>query len=252
MRRTKVALSLIIRRSWTTYRLNMIEIMNSSELIQFTSNLKDDFKLTQLDTSFLNSHYSLIEKIEVWKYSTGPIFDQPPHSAELAGFDPGRILKKLYSSPFEARLKGAYSSGFIDSAHVITISPSKPIEIPVMATFFATNDTSVDAISIQYPNNDTYNSPRPPKLIGIRKIFDFKDRIRACISIGEREAYSIDLFYFDEHGFIDSVSMVSAPYDFQSNCKFNYNNTGELISITSNGIVWQKRDSSSFDQNSKH
>jgi hypothetical protein len=218
----------------------MIEIMSSSKLIQLTNNLKNDFKLTQSDTSFLNWHYSVIEKIEVWKYSTGPIFDQPPYSAELAGFDPGRILKKLYSSPFAARLKGAYSSGFIDGAHVITIAPSKPIEIPIMATFFAMNDTSVDAISIQYPNNDSYNSPKPPRLIGIRKIFDFKDRIRACISVGEREAFSIDLFYLDGNGSIDSVSMVSAPYDFQSNCKFNYNNDGELISITSSGIVWQR------------
>ncbi|SFG42702.1 hypothetical protein SAMN05518865_1123 [Duganella sp. CF458] len=218
----------------------MIEILKSVELIEFMKELKNDFNLKKGDVSFLNSHYPTIEKVKEWKYATGPIFDQPPYSAELAGFDPGRLLKKRYLTPFEARLKGTYSSGFISGAHVVTISPSKPIEIPIMATFFSTNGTSVDAINIQYPNNDSYNSNKPPRLIGMRRIFDFQDSIRACIIVGERDAYSIDLFYLDGNGLVDSVSMVSAPYDFQSNCKFNYDSDGQLMSVTSNGIVWQR------------
>lgn len=214
--------------------------MSSAELIEVTNKQKRDFKLKQADTSFLNSHYSTIEKTKEWKYSTSAIFDQPPYSCELAGFAPGRLLKKLYPSPFEARLMGAYSSGFINDVHVVTISPSKPVEIPLAATFFTATGTSVDAISIQYPNNDSYNSNKPPRLIGMRRIFDFQDRIRACIIVGERDAYSIDLFYLDENGLVDSVSMVSAPYDFQSNCKFNYDSDGQLMSVTSNGIVWQR------------
>jgi hypothetical protein len=219
----------------------MIEILKSTELIDLMKELKGNFNTNKGEIEFLNSYYSTIEKVEEWKYSTGPIFDQPPYSAELAGFAPGKILKKRYANPFEARLKGAYSSGFINGAHVATISPSKPIEIPLMGTFFTANGTSIDGISIQYPNNDSYKSNKPPRLIGMRRIFNFRDRIRACIIVGEREAYSIDLFYLNEDGSVDSVSMVSAPYDFQSNCKFNYDNDGELKSITSNGIVWEKQ-----------
>jgi hypothetical protein len=219
----------------------MIEILKSTELIDLMKELKGNFNTNKVDVAFLNSYYSTIKKVEEWKYSTGPIFDQPPYSAELAGFTPGKILKRRYSNPFEARLKGTYSSGFINGAHVATISPSKPIEIPLMGTFFTANGTSIDGISIQYPNNDSYKSNKPPRLIGMRRIFNFQDRIRACIIVGERDTYSIDLFHLNEDRSVDSVSMVSAPYDFQSNCKFNYDNNGELVSITSNGIVWEKQ-----------
>lgn len=221
----------------------MIEILKNNELLGKLDELKSKYNSESKDHNFLDDFFSENNNVDEWIYSTGPIFDQPPYALEMAGFDTGRILKKKYSSPYEARLKGAYSSGFIRGKHYSTVFPSKPASMPLQANFFSSYDEKLTTRSI-VSNKITTRPEKPPKLLGIGEIFHLRTNILAYVGVGKGDAYVIRLFYYDDQNKIARSSMVTAPNDFQHEFYFNYNEIQELISIECNGIIWERKPAS--------
>lgn len=218
----------------------MIEILKNSELTKKLQEIKENYAIESKKFEVLDNFFSIIGDISDWRYSTGPIFDQPPYSLEMAGFDGGRILKKTYPSPFDARLKGAYSSGFIHEKHAITIYPSKPSNMPLQANFYRQEEKNTITHSITSQKTIDPNSNKPPKLLGIGEIFDIQDDIRAYVGIGKGDAYVVRLFYYDSDLRITKASMITAPSNFQNDFTFDYDDTNTLKSIYCNGLIWEK------------
>lgn len=217
----------------------MLEILKNSVLLEKLSQLRSTYNAECNDHQFLEKFFLPLEDIPEWRYSTGPIFDHPPYSLEMAGFDGGRILKKQYSSPYEARLKGAYSSGFLNGKHVVTIYPTKPATMPLQANFYIENQDNVRDYSIISFKKISPSTSKPPKLLGIGDFFKIEDNVRAYVGIGKGSAYVIRVFYYNSSKLISKASMITGPSDFQNDFDFIYNEKNELKSIECNGIIWE-------------
>ncbi|GGY45273.1 hypothetical protein [Pseudoduganella albidiflava] len=220
---------------------NMTNIFDNIELLEKRDELRDSFMRKKEDKSSLQKYSTLIDVIDEWKYSTGPIFDQPPYTSEMSGFDGGRLLKRSFRDPFEARLKGAYSSGFKNGAHVVTIDPSKPASTPIVATFFSHGSDVIDSSSIRIYNNSLHSSLKQPELIGVKQIFNYSLGIKVCVGVGSRNSYTIIIYYCDSEGLVSAASMATAPFDVQANYRFEYDSERKLCAVTSGVDIWRRK-----------
>jgi hypothetical protein len=218
----------------------MKKIFEIKSLIEFKDSLKDDFNILARDFAYLEEFYEIIDAVETWRHSTGPIFDYPPFSSEMMGFDGGRLIKRSYSDIDEARVKGAYSSGFVGGKHVVTVSPSKPITSALTTTFFKDDGDEKTKHTIKYYKKSF--KEKLPALVSIDRVFYFDHFTKAKVGVGAGAAYSIFLYYHDEHQRIVAASMVTAPYDFQTDYEMHYDEEGLLDSITSGGVVWKRKE----------
>lgn len=211
----------------------MIVISEDSELKEQRDQISEIFLTRKNDKRYLEDLYSSIGTINDWRYSTGPVFDQPPYTLEMAGFDTGRLLKKNYPSPFDARANGVYSSGFINDRHIVTIDPCKTTNGPLSATFFTEDGGDLLIVVAKFFDREFCAVTKPPELVSVKKFYTYRENIKACVGVGARNAYTIRLYYCDNEGKIVSASMVSAPYDLQANYKMEYDSNNELVSISS-------------------
>ncbi|MEO6919028.1 MAG: hypothetical protein ABI171_08465 [Collimonas sp.] len=220
----------------------MLKIFETAELMKKLDEIKVAYEKKRYDIVFLGTAEEALKDIEEWKYSTGAIFDQPPHGDEMGGFAGGRLLKKQYPSPYEARLKGAYSSGFINGQHRVTISPSAPVNIPLDVARFRWEDGTLHTEHIKYYNHLGFQSAKAPALTAMSTFYAFDKNIRADVGVGISDAYSIFLYYYNEKNLIETASMVTAPYDFQSEYQMQYDEHDVLVSVMSGDvIVWQAK-----------
>jgi len=166
----------------------MLEIFNTPEILNKRNELKENFEVFKNDALFLGDADS-INEIDEWKYSTGPIFDQPPYTSEISGSNGGKLLKKKYASPYEARLKGAYCSGFINGTHKITIDPIKPESMPLTITQFDLENDALKSKTIRYYNHRDCASPKKPELIGISIFYPIRENIRAYIGVSGKKKF---------------------------------------------------------------
>lgn len=219
----------------------MIDILKNNELTQKLQTIREMYSIESTQHHTLDNFFNSIGEIDEWKYSTGPVFDQPPYSLEMAGFDGGRILKKNYPSPYEARLRGTYSSGFINQNHVITIYPSKPLSMPLQANFYRQEENRLITHSIISQKAVDPKSNKSPKLLGMGEIFILRDNIRAYVGVGKGDAYVIKLFYYDSDLKITNASMTTPPITMQNDFEFEYDDTNTLKSIYCKGLIWERR-----------
>lgn len=217
----------------------MINILDSEDLIESIRSMKARFAILAENVIDLEDMYSVLREVETWRFSTGPLFDEPPFSSEMAGYDGGRILKKSYVDIYGARLKGAYSSGFIDERHVVTVFPSKPVSSPLIVKFFKLVDGGTEIYAINYYNNESFQSTKKPALVGMGRIFNVGEAIKACVVVGAGPAYSVTVYYCDSEKRIIAASMVAAPIEFQYDYEMCHNNDGQLEPINSGGVIWQ-------------
>ncbi len=220
----------------------MLKILELPELLVKRDELTAKFKANKKDCVFLGTAHDALKEIEIWKYSTGPIFGVPPFVLEMAGFDGGRLLKKQYPNPYEARLKGVYSSGFIGEQLTILVQPSKPPNMPLIVSKFLWENDILHKTHIKYFDHNDCKSTKPPGLIGIGMFFNIKKYIRAYIAIGDAGAFSIELYHYDEKNLISSVSSVTAPSIFQNEYQMRYDAEDDLEAIYSGDqVVWKRK-----------
>ncbi|WP_338767689.1 hypothetical protein [Massilia sp. METH4] len=219
----------------------MIRIFDNSDLMDSLKLLRSEYQKNAKDIDLLMDHYRSLESVELWQYSTGPLFDDPPYSSEMDGLDPGRLLKKKYSSIYDARLKNVYSSGFINDVHVATVVPSSSQSSPLMVTFFDSRDAERLIQSIDFYSNKEHSSKKPPSLVGLGRLYYLNDIHRVYINVGAGAAYSITVYYYDDKNRVASASMVTAPFDFQTEYEMHYAADGKLESVTSEGLVWERK-----------
>ncbi len=220
----------------------MLKILEIPELLVKRDELRAKFKASKKDIVLLGTAHAALKDIEEWKYSTGAIFDIPPFALEMAGFDGGRLLKKTYPSPYEARLKGAYSSGFIADQLRIIVYPSKPPNMPIIISRLFLENGVIYKDSIDYFEHRDSKSTKVADLVGMNIFYSFDKNIRANIGIGDSGAFSIQLFYYDEKNLISSVSSVTAPSDFQNEYQMRYDAEDELEAIYSGDqVVWKRK-----------
>lgn len=219
----------------------MLTILETPELLSQRDRLMVKFNEKRKDISFLGTPSDFLKEIEEWKFSTGDIFDIPPYGHEMDGFNGGRILKKKYVSPYEARVKGAYSSGFIAGKVRLIVHPSKPLDMPLVVSKLEHEDDVVRKYHAKYFDHQDKQSTKLQSLISLSEFYAFKEGVRANITISDGEAYSIVLYYYDAYGRITAASMVSAPFSFQSEYEMHYGDDNELIAITTGGVPhWSK------------
>jgi len=218
----------------------IMEILKNEELLKKLDEAREMFKRNGSDMDFLGTAAEQIEEIEDWKYSTGPIFNQPPYTSEMSGFSGGRLLKKKYPSPYEARLKGAYSSGFVKGEHRVTVYPKKLINMPLHIVRFRGENDILYTDSIYFYSHRDFTSGKVPELTSTGIFYKFDNDIYADIGVGVRNAYSITIYYY-KNNLIKSTSMVTAPFNSQSECEMHYDEDNLLMSITtSGGVVWER------------
>ena len=218
-----------------------MEILNNKLLLLRLEEIRKQYLTESKNYDFLEKHFATIGKISNWCYSTGPIYDKPPYSLEMAGFDGGKLLKKKYNSPYEARIKGMYGSGFHGEKHLITIYPSKPSTMPLQANFYDYEDDKVIIHTISSQKAIDPSSQKPPKLIGLGELFSIEKNIDAYVGVGKGDAYAIKVFYADDEKMIKKVSMITAPSNYQNDFYLLYDENGDLLSVNCNGIIWSKK-----------
>lgn len=219
----------------------MIRIFESQGLMESMRSMQTRFATLAKNAAELEGFYSVIDEVETWRFSTGPVFDEPPFVSEMAGFDGGRMLKKSYLDIYDARLKGVYSSGFLRGQHVVTVSPSKPVSSPLMGKFFRRENGEIEIHSINFYSNKSFQSKKPPALVGMGRMYDIDEITKACIVVGSGAAYSITLYYYNSEKRVTAASMVTAPLEFQFEFKMHYSDNGELEFIDSGDVVWKKK-----------
>jgi hypothetical protein len=220
----------------------MLKIFENPAILNKRDDLKVQFKALKNDLSFLGNVIDIFAGVETWKFSTGPIFDQPPYRSEMSGFDPGRILKKTYPSPYDARLKGAYSSGFFNERHIVTVHPSKPENMPLTISRFEWSGDVLLVNHVKYYDHPGFKSSKPPSLIGMSIFYELSQNIRVDVGVGANDAFSITLYHYNERKMIQSASSVTAPFDFQSEYEMHYDGNDLLNLITSGDMtVWQRK-----------
>jgi hypothetical protein len=197
-----------------------------------------------VDAAFLGTASSMLLGIDEWKYSTGAIFDHPPYDNEMAGFDPGKLLNKQYASPMEARLKGAYSSGFINGRHHCTVHPSKIENLPLTVSRFRVEGEIQFRDHIKFYAHSQFKSNKAPSLISLAIFYNFEEGTSAEITIGDADAFSITLYSYNKEKMIVAASTVTARFDFQAEYEMHYDSAKSLEAITSGDLLVWKRKSS--------
>lgn len=218
-----------------------IDIINIEIIQARSAKIKEKFESYSCDPRYMEEFLLALSKTCEWKYSTGPIFDEPPYQMELMGFSSGRLLKKKYKDFFEARLLGAYSSGFASDRHLVTVSPSKPQNTPVNASRFNQENGETHIAYAYHYVDSKFNVLKPPKLNGLGEIFDLGNKTTAFIVVGRNDAESIYLYCHDDHGLIRSVHLWTKGVQVQSNYDFHYDD-GILTTIKSGeSLIWMSK-----------
>src|SRR6478752_6911672 len=110
------------------------------------------FSQRQADQPFLKRCLAVLEQIEDWKYSTGPLYDLPPYQMQLMGFSGGKVLKKAPAGLLQAREAGAYASGFIAGQHVLTVDPAENLKLSPQVTQYDHEGDLVRATITRQPD----------------------------------------------------------------------------------------------------
>jgi hypothetical protein len=219
----------------------MLEILKSPEVIEKLNSLQLEFAEIKSDENLVDRIHEQIKEIDEWQYSTGPIFEYPPYMSEMSGSDPGRLLKKSYPSPQAARIKGNYSSGFEAKDHIITIFPAKLSSMPLRGLFYKKESQLTRRYTFEIFEGSARPNGRPSSFTGLGHIFFLQEGILAHVGVGARNAWAIWLYYYGENNQIAGASMVTAPFNIQSDYEMHYDDDGLLESITSGTPVWERK-----------
>ena len=219
----------------------MLTISREVELTAKLDAVRREFAELRKDGDFVARIYSAVKSIDSWKYSTGPIFEQPPFIDEMSGFNPGRLLRKSYVDVFEARAKGVYSSGFIGGQPIVTVSPSRSQSAPLAGAFYSYEDTLTRKTTYEIFDSSFTQVSKPSSVNALSHIFFWKDDVLASVGVGRGNASAIWLYYYGADKMITGASMVTAPSNTQSDYEFLYDTTGVLTRVMSDGIVWERK-----------
>ncbi|MCC4104750.1 hypothetical protein [Serratia ureilytica] len=166
-------------------------IERMKELEPAIEDLRDRFVRYGSDSDLLMHPFNLISEISEWKYSTADNFDPEPYHNEVSGMKSGRIIKRKYDSPFSAKLKGQYSSGFIDGQLVLTIHPSE-IDSSLSVSYFMAQGGVKYRLAILYRLRDeTVSSCR---LRSIQSCLNIDASCQVFILKGESDEVSISAY----------------------------------------------------------
>ncbi|WP_175906941.1 hypothetical protein [Burkholderia sp. BCC1640] len=218
------------------------DIMNIDFIQMKSAEIQEKYNANGNDLALMEECRITLSTVDDWRYSTGPVFDEPPYQMELMGFSSGKLLKKKYPNFFEARLHGAYSSGFSDNQHLITVAPSKPQNSPINTSRFNKSNGEVTIVHGYHHIDSNFNILKPAKLISLSSIFYLDKNTQAAITIGRNEAKSIYLYYRNDLGLIKSVHLWTTGASAQSNYDFYYDTDGTLKTIKSGeSIIWASK-----------
>lgn len=191
------------------------------------------FKSFENDRAYIEECLSVLDAITDWKYATGPMFDQPPYSMQMMGEDGGRVLKKSYSSYYEARLKGAYSSGFIDGEHRITIYPSKPKHMPLAVNYYKTFENTLFRTTTEQFSRGEPPSTKPPMLRAISETHFIEPSKQLNVGAGRGGAFSVSMYCYGASGLLETAHKFSkGPATMQADYFFTYDDSGNLLMVT--------------------
>lgn len=192
----------------------------------------DKFKRLENDRAYIEECLSVLDVITDWKYSTGPIFDKPPYSMEMMGYDGGRLLKKIYPSYYEARLKGAYSSGFIDGEHRITINPSKPKHMPLTVNYYKTFENTLFRTTTEQFSRGEPPSTKPPMLRAISETHFIEPSKQLNVGAGRGGAFSVLMYCYGANGLLETAHLSAKGFQTQDDHFFTYDDSGNLLMVT--------------------
>lgn len=218
-----------------------MNIKETPELLLATNQLRNIFHQFKTQDSLLNRIPEEIHSIKEWVYSTADNLDPQPYLNEINGRKPGRILKKTYSDPFEAKLDGYYSHGFEKSILKLTIHPSE-IKSVIPITYFLHDEKFKLHLNIEYLIKD--EQTKKTTLQGLVGCFQNQSD-SVFINVSDLDEYLITAYKYSDKK-IKEVLLWGNTWTNQGVRNFNYDKNGELINITSPSkdgterIIWKK------------
>ncbi|WP_141113346.1 hypothetical protein [Chromobacterium haemolyticum] len=218
-----------------------MNIKETPELLQAASQLKEIFHQFKTQDSQLNRIPEEIHSIKEWVYSTADNLDPQPYLNEINGRKSGRILKKTYSDPLEAKSDGYYSHGFENNNLKLTIHPSE-INSIIPVTYFLSDGKFNLHLSIEYLIKE--EQIKKITLLGLIGCFHNKNDY-IFINISDSDEFLITVYKYSDKK-INEVLLWGNTWANQGVRNFNYDKNGELINITSPSkdgterIIWKK------------
>ena len=95
---------------------------------KYKADLEERLVALRGDSSAIESTMDVFSSICDWRYSRGVFYTPLYFFNELVGDSPGKVVKKKFPSPLDARYEGFECAGFLGGDLAITISSAKGAE----------------------------------------------------------------------------------------------------------------------------
>lgn len=215
-------------------------LLNIPEFKEMLADCETTFlaKAAELSENNFAEHF-LLRPTE-WKYSRGDYFNPLPYREEMAGYQPAKLLKKSYPSTDDASKKGIYSSGFVDTNHVVTRYPLELNNVIDICYF----ERCKDAPSCFNIRGFTGKTGRKDIIKSVEKIAHKENEIMSALYAGDGN-FSLNLLLKNKRGEIDEEYIYSK--DWRKNDAYKYiHQQGKLIEVRGIGktgdfdvLLWQ-------------
>lgn len=218
-------------------------ILSSPEVVAWLAQCRAEFVARASDKELLRSHVDEMMRVTDWKFGSDASCFQPiPYRSESNGFPPGRIYKKAYASPAEAKQKHAYSAGYSLGKLAFVIDPSR------IANKWSFSRYEYRGEEILIENIEHFDDPkkgflRLTSLFGLTWLRQHVERLEVGCGADARVAAS--LFQFND-GRLETEIRGASDWGSDERLQYCYDAQGNLSSVTihhgKNGsphVVWQ-------------
>jgi len=213
--------------------MSILEIKEISSRIEI---LRAEFQIIRSNIEMIEECLPVIDVIDDWKYSKRQYFTPLPFENELSGYSRGNLIKKKYKNFVDALLTGNYGFGFIRGEHRITIAPAQTPNSPLEVSLHSEID---DGIRIKHSVHHR-RLPKPSELRGICDFFSVDSNTKASVGIGDRGAFYVYYYIYNDAGRIDTVRAFSKGWLKEADYRLHYGSSGEMNKITiGNSVIWE-------------
>lgn len=214
---------------------------------KYKADLEERLVALRGDSSAIESTMDVFSSICDWRYSRGVFYTPFYFFNELVGDSPGKVVKKKFPSPLDARYEGFECAGFLGGDLAITISSAKGAENSRLVASRIERDGKKVFVLTSCHYDFTSLAGRAPEVVSVSLIDGMLDGMEVCACASVRGDFWIQVFFYVEVGVVDCVYVYGTGFREPIRHQFYYDWRG-LLKITvpsknpdEESIVWKRK-----------